>query len=165
MNEFIFTLFVPFTFQLWVSKECIFISWILVWCKKTCTIYSKFAIIILIIKISLNSHTELQIQQNKSNGLSDFAITKCYCTDQNHANKIYVPVYKICYTMLQYSIDKNKNILKINKWNEYVWVICFWFYFLIKINFLTNNKVSIQENRVKNIICGRNVLGDRSTPE
>lgn len=67
--------------------------------------------------------------------------------------------------MLQYSIDKNKNILKINKWNEYVWVICFWFYFLIKINFLTNNKVSIQENRVKNIIGGRNVLGDRSTPE
>lgn len=46
------------------------------------------------------------------------------------------------------------------------WILLsFWFYFLIKINFLTNNKVSIQENRVKNIICGQNVLGDRSTPE
>lgn len=62
-------------------------------------VYSKFAIIILIIKNSLNSYNELQIQQNKSNGLSDFAITKFYCTDQNHANTIYVPVYKICYTM------------------------------------------------------------------
>lgn len=46
------------------------------------------------------------------------------------------------------------------------WILLsFWFYFLIKINFLTNNKVSIQENRVKNIIGGWNVLGDRSTPE